>query len=109
MDQYDFDSFLSCVENLDLASIIRYADEEARRAEAAMAGGRRGAPAARAAGAGRYASDLKSLLNYLDQRGRSKPGSLTDYQFRGLRNLCENLVARGEFKPEALSLFESCK
>jgi hypothetical protein len=86
VERYDFDSFLSRVESLDRATIIKYADEEARRAVEALRV-RRGAPAAREAGAGRYASDLKALLNYLYQRGRSKPGSFTDYQFRGLRKL----------------------
>ncbi len=100
---YDFDAFLTRMVPLAYREMMAEAEEEVVRAERGTSGVR-GAPAKRAAGATQYAARIKAFLWFM--REHTKPGSASAEEFARYRRVVKALVDRGEFRPEALKVFE---
>ena len=63
--RYSIHEFLDAVQGKSVFEAISMAQHECYEAEQMTRGGKRGAPAARAAGCDRYAADLKGFIFFL--------------------------------------------
>ena len=94
--RYDFDGFIDSLIDLGFHEMGAALDHECSRVEASMVG--RSGPQARADGGAAYVARLKHVGYWLHQ-GTLAPGRR---ESTACWRLAEKLVARGEFKPEAL-------
>lgn len=100
---YDIAKFLKSVAEKDYPDIISAADAACAAAER-VSYGKRGAPAARAAGSTDYISSLKAFLFFM--RTGARPAGVGDTEFRLYRPVCEALVKKEQFKSSVLDLFD---
>jgi hypothetical protein len=101
--KFDFDEFVRVVRDRDYREILGVTQEENRETARRIAGGVRGAPAARKAGAGEYKNLLGGLIFLLVEN--RKPSSVYDWDLQRMRPILENLVRKGELGPEVLRVF----
>jgi hypothetical protein len=99
---YDFRPFIDSVKEMDYLDIIKAAERRCYELES-ISYGQKGAVRAREMGSTRLAEQLKGLLFWL--RTMQKPLGLSDGDFASLRVICDNLVRKQQFKPEALDIF----
>ncbi len=100
----DFDEFCSGLGGLSYVDMIRAVEKADGEVQRASAGRRRGAPAARAAGADEFVARAGRLLFWL--RHGVLPDGRTGKDLAIYRTLATRLVERGEFKPDALAPFD---
>ncbi len=101
---YDFQKFIDSIKDLDYHEIMLAAQRRCHDLES-ISYGRKGAVRAREMGSTQLAEQLKGLLFWL--RTMQKPAGLSDGHFASLRAICENLVRKGQLKPEALNIFRT--
>ncbi len=102
MNSYDFSKFLDEIKDLDLYEMIKMASERCRILEEASFGVK-GAVKRRQEGSVEFIANIKELLFWLGNG--IKPAGLSDVEFQKFRPLCMNLIAKKQFKPEALVVF----
>jgi len=100
---YDFGDFIESVKDKDFLDIIEAADRACAAAERASYIVK-GARNARAQGSTRYVASLKAFLFFM--RTQSKPIGVSVYSFSLYKKVAENLVAKGQWLPAALELFD---
>ena len=103
-NRYDFAAFVGRVKDKHPLEILQHADAEITRVERESFG-TKGGVKARSEGSVTYIGSLKALMNYLQNAGLTRPGTLSDTDFQTLRPLCEAQVKSGMFTEGALSLF----
>jgi hypothetical protein len=101
--RFDFDEFVKVVKDLNYHEILAKTQEEIYETKKCTAGGVRGAPAARKAGAGEYRNLLGGLVFLLSEN--RKPSSVQSWDLIKMRPVVESLVSRGERPPESLRVF----
>lgn len=94
---YSIYEFLDTVRGKNAVEAIAMAQQESYEAELLTSGGRRGAPAARAAGCDRYSSDLKGFIFFLSNG--VKPAGVADGVYRSFISTAKELKG---IKMEAL-------
>lgn len=92
--KYSINEFLHFVEGKTVVEAILLAQQEAGSAEAITRGGRRGAPAARAAGCDSYAADLKGFIFFLSNG--IKPAGVYDGTYHSFISTAHKLVGIDE-------------
>ena len=100
--RYDFEAFAQRVKMLDWHEIVAKADAACAGAESASYD-RPGAVRARESGSTLFSARLKDLLFFL------RNGALPSSQFSDTalyKEIAESLVAKGQWKKEALDLFK---
>lgn len=102
--RFDFDEFVKVVKDLNYDEILAKTQEEIYEMKKCTAGGVRGAPAARKAGAGEYLNLLKGIIFALSEN--RKPSSVQPWDLIRMRPIWESLVSRGQLKPESLRVFD---
>lgn len=102
-DPYDFGQFLEKIAGLSHAQMLHAGETECAIAEGAGTGP--GGPRQREVGCMEYAHRIRSLLWYL--KTGTRPDSAGDGDFASYRPLVLALIARGDFRPEALRSFEN--
>lgn len=101
--RYDFNRFSDQIRGLDFHEIVIKASAACAAAERASYDSP-GAPRAREAGSAQFASRLKDLLFFLHHT--ALPNSL--FSDTALyKEIAESLVAKGQWKKEALDLFKT--
>lgn len=103
---YDFQRFVDSVKDLDYENIVTAASGRRYQMQS-ISFSHKGAKQAREMGSAHFMSQLSGLISWL--RDFQKPLGLSDGDFASLRVLCENLVKKGQLKPEALDAFDSKK
>lgn len=98
-----FDEFCATLGDLSYLDLIRAVEQADAEAARAIAGRRRGAPAARAAGAQAFMGRAGRLLFWL--RFKTLPGGHTPADLNIYRVLAVRLVDQGELRPEVLVQF----
>ena len=101
--EYDFGSFINRVKDSHQLEIIEAADKACRAPESASYGVK-GAIKARQAGSTRYVESLKKFLGFMYTQ--LKPSGVSWGDFVQYKMVAENLVKKGEWKPEVLKLFD---
>ena len=103
MPRFDKRAFVERICDFSYPEIILAADEECASVEAESYS-LKGAVRARKEGSVRYATFLKGLEFWL--RSGVRPAGFNPEEFHTLKSIAEALVRKGEFKPEALALFD---
>jgi hypothetical protein len=103
MSRYDFDAFISRVQNLSYRDMLRQAHREADQV-VAHSYHVRGAPRARQQGRLHYVDQLSALIYYLEHGARPHDVAAADWP--RYRPLIVNLVARGDLLPSALAAYD---
>ena len=105
--------FIEAVENKDYVEIIRMAEQEANAADNLPYGRKpkvKDSPMEAQAWKNRkwaiqeYSKFLRDFLFFM-RNPTIKPDGISDRDFQSLRPVCENLVKRGQLKPEVMNFF----
>ena len=99
----DFHDFVARAKNLDLPALIKEAEREAADAERRAHWGR-GVATVRRADAQTLVRQLSELLYFL--RFCAKPARVRPDGWLAYRPIAERLVASGQWKAEALKMFD---
>lgn len=99
---YDFRRFIDSVKDLGIDEIVKTASDRHYQMQG-ISFNRKGAEKAREMGSVRFMAQLSGLVSWL--RDFQRPLGLSDGDFASLRIICENLVRKGQLKPEALDAF----
>jgi len=99
---YDLQQFIDSVKDLDWHEIVKTASDRRHHLQN-ISFSRKGAPRAREMGSVQLATQLTALLSWLGDF--QKPLGLSDGHFAAFRVICENLVQKGQVKPDALAVF----
>jgi hypothetical protein len=97
--RYDFHDFIQRMAKLDYIDILKTANAECGHVESQLSGVR-GAPQRRKEGGVEHAAKIKRFLYYM--RYGDRPGGISDGEFSSYRPAVEALIAKGQFKKEAL-------
>jgi len=100
---YDFKKFIEDIREKDYPEIVLAAERAAYEAER-KSFRIKGSVKAREQGSLRYIDLLKKFLFFMNHG--VKPAGITDWDFLMFRSVCENLVKKGQFKPEVLDIFK---
>ncbi len=103
VSQYDFSDFIEHIKDKDLLDIIETADRACATTERASYIVK-GARKARTQGSLCYVASLKEFLFFM--RTQSKPMGVSAYHLSLYEKVAENLVAKGQWLPETLKLFD---
>ena len=100
---FSIDRFIETVKSMDYPDIIRHANDECAKLEAAhrRIKGRR---ARGQSGLMSHVDFLKGFLFFIQGHGR--PHGLSDHEFQKIRPVVQALVDKGQFKDEVLNWFK---
>lgn len=95
--RYSIHEFLDAVQGKSVFEAISMAQHECYEAEQMTRGGKRGAPAARAAGCDRYAADLKGFIFFLSNG--VQPAGIDNGTFISFRKAVPGILFRLQKPP----------
>jgi hypothetical protein len=100
--RYDFKRFIDQVKDKDYPEIVKYAEAELGRVEHSSRGVR-GAPRRRELGSLEYADKVGQFLFFM--RRHIIPDDVDEFDRQLYRVVVEQLVNKGQLKPEVLDVF----
>ena len=103
-DFYNLKEFVERVKDRDWSEIVDLTVKEIREANRRSAFVK-GAAKARAQGSIEYGEKLKAFLAFM--RTQAVPCGIDEVDFELFRPVAENMVRKGEFKSQVMSLFRS--
>jgi len=105
MWQYDFQTFLNSISDLDYPEMIQEASQEGMRVQRALSPGRgiKGIDKQYRYKAVKYEELLRDFVFFL--KYGTKPTGMSDLDFHSFRPAIEKLVEKGQLKSTILSLF----